>query len=153
MDRIYIGSDHGGFELKNRLREALKSLGIDVVDVGPSGYDKDDDYPDYAEKVCGEIEATGGRGILICKSGHGMVITANKFRGIRASLCWSKESAVCGKRDDDINVLCLPGDFVTAEQAIEVAKAWIDTPYGTAGRYARRLSKVQDIEDRNFRKQ
>ena len=151
MDRIYIGSDHGGFEFKQKLSGLLKGQGYEMVDMGPLVYDKGDDYPDYAEKVCMEILAKGGKGILICRSGHGMAITANKFPGIYASVCWSEESAAKGKKDDNINVLCLPGDLITVEDAQRTVISWLDTPFESIERRNRRLGKVRDIERRNFK--
>ncbi len=151
MGKIYIGSDHGGFEFKQRLTGLLKRQGYEMVDMGPLTYDKEDDYPDYAEKVCREILAWGGKGILICRSGHGMAITANKFPGIYASVCWNEESAAKGKKDDNINVLCLPGDLITVEDAQRTVISWLNTPFENIERRNRRMDKVRSIERRNFR--
>ncbi len=151
MENIYIGADHGGFEFKQRLIELLKRRGRGIIDMGPLTYDKGDDYPDYAEKVCREIMSKGGKGILICRSGHGMAIIANKFPGIYASVCWSEESAFKGKKDDNINVLCLPGDLVTVELAEKIVEMWLNTPFESIERRNRRLDKVKMIEKGNFK--
>ncbi len=151
MEKLFIGTDHGGFEFKRRLVELLRAKGYDITDVGPHTYDKGDDYPDYAEKVCNSIAASGGKGILICRSGHGMAITANKFPGIYASVCCSTESARLGKKDDDINVLCLSGDLVTVEEAEKIVVTWLETPFESIERRNRRLDKVKGIEKRNFK--
>jgi ribose 5-phosphate isomerase B len=148
---IYIGSDHGGFELKQKLIESLKKEGHDLFDEGPFAYDDSDDYPDYAEKVCRKVLETEGKGILICRSGHGMVLTANKFGGIYASLCHSKESAARAKKDENINVLCLPGDFVDFKCANEIVTAWLTTKFDSSEKRMRRLKKLLKIEENNFR--
>ena len=150
-DRVYIASDHGGFRLKNSLVERFKNKDHALVDLGPHSLDAGDDYPDYAEKVCAEILSKGGSGILICRSGHGMAITANKFKGIYASVCCSEESAFKGKKDDNINVLCLAGDLVTEELAEKIVTTWLDTPYESIERRNRRFGKIREIEDRNFK--
>ncbi len=150
-ETIYMGSDHGGFEFKRKLIGLLKSRGYKLVDVGPASYDKEDDFVDYAEKACGEILARGGKGILICRSGHGMAIVANKFPGIYATVCWNKNSAVQGKKDEDINVICLPADMIGVEEGEEIALAWLNTPFESVERRNRRLGKIHDIEKRNFK--
>ncbi len=150
MDEIYIGSDHGGFELKDRLRGFLKGKGYNVVDVGPYEYDKDDDYPDYAEKVCKKVLETKGRGIIICKHAHGITIAANKMRGIYASPCWNETSARMARVDNDTNVLCLSGVLTKPEEAEKIADVWLSTPFSAEERHVRRIGKVRDIERRNF---
>ncbi len=151
MENIYIGADHGGFEFKQKLVEVLRRQGRSIIDMGPQVYDKGDDYPDYAEKVCAEILSEGGKGILICRSGHGMAIAANKFHGIYASVCWNEESAFKGKKDDDINVLCLAGDLVTVDIAVKIVDMWLNTPFESVERRNRRIDKVRSIEKRNFK--
>ena len=151
MERIYFGADHGGFELKRRLIELIKPKGYELVDMGPAAYNKDDDYVDYAEKVCKEVVSNKARGVLICKSGHGMAITANKFKGIYASVCWNAMSAVKAKKDDNINVLCLPGELITLDDAQKAVVSWLETPFESIERRNRRLEKVKGIEDRNFK--
>ena len=150
MDRLVIGSDHGGFEFKKELAKLLETNNLQVEDVGPYEYDKEDDYPDYAEKVCKKM-VSGKRGVLICRSGHGMAITANKFRGIRASVCWNEKSAEKAKKDDDINVICLPADLISADDAVRVVLRWLETPFEDAERRTRRLKKIEEIENENFK--
>lgn len=150
METVYIGSDHGGFEMKKMLIGFMKSEGYKVVDVGPFAYDKGDDYPDYAEKVCNEVIANKGRGILICRTGHGMNIAANKVAGIYASICLSEESAQRSKVDENINVLCLAGDFISSDDAEKIVKKWLDTPLVEEERHSRRQKKFKDIENRNL---
>ena len=148
---IYVASDHGGFESKNALIGYLKSKGYNVVDVGPFAYDKEDDYPDYAQKACKGIIATKGKGILICRTGHGMTITANKMFGIYASLCLSEESARKARVDENTNVLVLAADFTTKEEIEKIAQKWLDTDFMGEERHSRRQNKFKNIEKSNFK--
>ncbi len=152
METIYIGSDHGGFEMKKELIALMKSQGYTIVDDGPFTYDKADDYPDYAEKVCKDVLANKGKGILICRTGHGMNISANKMAGIYASICSNEESARKSKIDENINVLCLAGDFTSIEEAGKIVRKWLDTPFTEEERHVRRQKKIRDIEGRNLKK-
>lgn len=151
MERIYLGSDHGGFELKKVLLGHLKGNGYDAVDVGPFAYDKDDDYPDYAEKVCKEVKAANAKGILICKYSHGVTITANKMPGIYASTCWNEESARMAKNDGNINVLCLSGSLTKPADAEKIVDTWLTSPFSDEERHTRRINKIKSIEKRNFK--
>ena len=151
MEKIYFGADHGGFEFKQRLIELLSTKSYELVDMGPATYNNDDDYVDYAEKVCKEVISNKARGVLICKSGHGMAITANKFRGVYASVCWNATSAMKARKDDDINVLCLPGELITLDDAKKTVLSWLETPFESVERRNRRLEKVRGIEESNFK--
>lgn len=151
MEKLFIGADHGGFEFKGRLVEILKAKGYDITDLGPHTYEKDDDYPDYAEIVCKRMANGEGKGILICRSGQGMCIAANKFRKIRAAVCWNEEAAQKAKKDDDINVICLPGDMISVEEAAKTISRWLETPFESVERRTRRLKKIDKIEDQNFK--
>lgn len=146
--KIYIAADHGGFELKNLLREHLSKAGHDVEDLGAVALDKDDDYPAYAynlaTKVIGE-EGDTGRGILICGSGQGMTIAANRINGIRATLAWSPQTAAAARRDDDSNVLALPARYIDFDRAVEVVEAWIKTEFSSDPKYKRRLDEIAGI--------
>lgn len=149
MDTIYIGSDHGGFELKGALIAFLKAKKYNVVDVGPFSFDKDDDYPDYVEKVCENVVSNRGRGILICKYGHGITIAANKIKGIYASTCWNEDSARMARNDGNTNVLCLSGVMTMPADAQKIAEIWLTTPFSAEERHSRRVNKIKDIEKRN----
>ena len=149
--RIFIGSDHAGFDLKNSICEFLRREGYDVEDVGPPIYDHDDDYPDYALKVCMKVLKSKGMGILICGSGHGMDIAANKVKGIYASVCWNEESAIVAKEHDNINVLCLGGRFVRPNAAKRIVRVWLEKPFSREARHSRRLRKIKKIEKANLR--
>src|ERR1700677_4986983 len=110
--KIFIGADHAGFELKNALREHLEHTGYEVEDVGALTLDDDDDYPKYAFLLATKVlSEDGAQGVLICGSGQGMSIAANRVRGIRAGVAWNEDSAQLAKTDDDCNVLVLPAKF------------------------------------------
>ncbi len=145
--KIAIGADHGGFELKEELAAFLRKQGHTVLDVGAYN-DRPSDYPDFAlavaEKI-GENEAV--RGILVCGSGVGACIAANKIPGIRASVSHDTFSAHQGVEDDAMNVLCLGARVIGPRLAEEVVAAFINARFSNAQRHRKRLRKVQDIED------
>jgi ribose 5-phosphate isomerase B len=144
--RIFIGSDHAGFGLKEEVKKHLSREGYTIGDIGPSAYDKDDDYPDYAVKVCRKVLSKKGEGILICGSGLGMDRAANKVRGIRASVCWDIRSARNSREHGDANVLCLGSKFVSRDKALRIVDAWLDTPFSGEERHLRRIRKTMQIE-------
>jgi ribose 5-phosphate isomerase B len=148
--QIALASDHGGFELKEALKVFLKSIGADPLDLGT---DKEDpvDYPDMAIRVAekiskGELE----KGILICGTGIGMSIVANKFRGVRATLANDLYSSRFSREHTDSNILIIGGRVVGKDLAKEIVKIWLDTPF-TGGRHKRRLEKIEALEKENFR--
>jgi ribose 5-phosphate isomerase B len=147
---LYIASDHGGYHLKKYLvRFVEKQLKREIVDLGPVEYDKNDDFPDYAfplaKKVAGNKENLG---ILICKSGQGVCITANKVPGVRAMLGYSIESAEWGRKHDHANVLCLAGAVLSEEHATAIAKMFVETGENLDEKYTRRLKKIEDFENK-----
>ncbi len=145
--RIAIGADHGGFELKEELTAFLKKQGHTVLDVGAYN-DRPSDYPDFALAVAGKIgENEAVRGILVCGSGVGACIAANKIPGIRASVSHDTFSAHQGVEDDAMNVLCLGARIIGPRLAEEVVAAFINARFSKAQRHRKRLRKVQDIED------
>ncbi|MDR3582265.1 MAG: RpiB/LacA/LacB family sugar-phosphate isomerase [Candidatus Pacebacteria bacterium] len=145
---IYIGADHRGFAMKGLLVAELKNEGYTVIDVGAATLVKDDDYPDFARGVAENVaqDPEGRRGIVICGSGFGADIAANKVRGIRAALAMSPDHIYQGRHDDDVNVLALAADFVNAEDAGKMVKVFLTTPFAKEERYARRLKKVAEME-------
>lgn len=145
---IYLGSDHGGVALKKKLVEVLTADGYNVADLGAFGNDPADDYPNFAKLVGGKVSAApdDSRGILICRSGFGMDIVANKFPGVRAGLPISPDHIYQGRHDDDINVLCLAGDFVDEAAALNITKVFLSTPFAREERYTRRLQEIAQIE-------
>ncbi|MDE1851725.1 MAG: RpiB/LacA/LacB family sugar-phosphate isomerase [Candidatus Micrarchaeota archaeon] len=147
---IFIGSDHGGFGLKGRLSRLLSRKGYRVIDKGAFTYDKDDDYPDFVEGVCDGVLKAKGKGILICKSGQGVNIVANKIPGIYASLCWDKRSANDAREHEDCNVLCIGGFLLKPKVAIDVVSTWLDATPSRASRHIRRRKKIIAIERRRM---
>jgi len=144
---IFISSDHRGFELKKYLTNALTTQGVGIVDLGPHTLDPEDDYPDYAKLVSKKIqEDPENMGILICANGVGMSIAANKFRGVRAALSWNPEHAQSSRTDDGANILVLPSNYITNEEALEVVQTWISTNFSGEERHLRRLVKITDLK-------
>jgi ribose 5-phosphate isomerase B len=145
---LYIGSDHGGYKLKEDLKKFLKSRKIAFTDLGAAKLVKDDDYPQYAAKVVKAVQKDLKKnlGILICRSGQGMCIAANKFKGIRAALAWNEQSAKHARRDDDANVLCLPSDYMSPEIAEHVVWSWLNTDFSFEPRHVRRIKEVSKLD-------
>ena len=145
--RVVVGSDHGGFPLKGEITALLRELGHEAVDVGAHTYDALDDYPDFAKAVCEAVLAgQGERGIIICGSGIGACVAANKHRGIRAGVCHDTYSAHQGVEHDDMNVLCLGARVVGGSVAAELVGAFVSARFTAEERHARRLAKVLSIE-------
>lgn len=145
--KIAIAADHGGFSLKADIIELLEQAGHEPIDLGAHEYDADDDYPDYALQV-GKAVRVGQaqRGIVICGSGVGACIAANKMKGIRAGVCHDTYSAHQGVEHDDMNVLCLGARIIGVELAREIVLAFAAAQFNTGERYRRRLGKVLRIE-------
>ncbi len=145
--KIYIGSDHNGFEDKQRLINDLRQAGHEVVDEGDKQAQPEDDYPQFAGRVVSALLADGGeaRGILICASGQGMCMAANRFKGIRASLCWNVEEARAARNDDDSNVLCLAARYLKDDEMEAVTNAWLATPFAGAPRFSRRIKELDEL--------
>lgn len=150
---IAVGADHGGFILKNIIVTFLKELGHKVVDVGTHS-EAPVDYPDYARAVSLEILGKRvERGILICGSGVGACVAANKIPGIRAALCHDPFCARQGVEDDNVNVLCLGARIIGTELAKDIAKIWLAAVFSGAERHVRRLAKVDEIENEFMKKE
>lgn len=144
--RIAVGSDHRGVRLRARLVELLKRLEQEVVDVGIDDQPQVD-YPDVAEKVGRMVSRhEADRGILICGTGLGMCIAANKLHGVRAAPCYDEMTAEFSRRHNDLNVLCLSGDITGETQMERVVEVWLKTEF-EAGRHARRLEKIANLEN------
>ncbi|MBN2368753.1 RpiB/LacA/LacB family sugar-phosphate isomerase [Candidatus Woesearchaeota archaeon] len=153
---IYLGADHGGFELKSKIKRFLDSLGYEYEDKGNMEYDKDDDYPEYAFAVA---EAVGKRddpsrawkdrskGILLCRSAGGVVVAANKVRGVSAIAVSDVKSAKHSREHNDANVIGLSGDWMTEEQAMHVVKVWLETEFSHDERHVRRIKMIREYEE------
>ncbi|HXF44472.1 MAG TPA: RpiB/LacA/LacB family sugar-phosphate isomerase [Candidatus Paceibacterota bacterium] len=145
---IYIGADHRGFKLKEHLKNFLKGKGYQVVDVGAATFEEDDDYPDFAEAVARKVslDYENARGILICASGVGVDVVANKFRNVRSSLVLTPDQAFDSRNDDNANVLSLAAEYVKPEEAQKIVTVWLETPFAAEERFRRRLDKISRLE-------
>ncbi len=138
---IAIGGDHAGFTYKSMLKEVLTSLGHDVQDFGPVS-DASVDYPDHVHPLAKAVVSQEANfGILICGSGNGVAITANKYKEIRAALCWKAELAKLSREHNDANVLCIPARFVTEKEAAEMVRVFLSTDF-EGGRHQTRVDKI-----------
>lgn len=141
-ERVPIGSDHAGYDLKERLKAELEELGFEPVDVGTHSAESVD-YSDYAKRVASEVaNGSVARGVLMCGTGLGMSYTANRFPGVRAALAWTPEIAELSRRHNDANVLVLPARFIEQAQAIEILRRWLEAPFD-GGRHERRVAKIE----------
>ena len=146
--QISVGSDHRGVAMRQKIIDLLERLGQEVIDVGANG-DQPIDYPDVAAAVARQVSAgQADRGILICGTGLGMSIAANKFPGVRAAPCHDDLTAELSRRHNDLNVLCLSGDIVGEKIVDRLVKIWLETPF-EGGRHARRLGKICAMEGSN----
>jgi ribose 5-phosphate isomerase B len=146
---IAVGTDHGGYALKAPVVEAIVAAGHSVIDCGAFELDQNDDYPDFAAAVA--LVVAGGRaqrGVLICGSGVGASVAANKIRGVRAALCHDTFSAHQGVEDDDMNVLALGARVIGPSLAVELVRTFLDAEFSGAERHRRRLEKVRRLETR-----
>jgi ribose 5-phosphate isomerase B len=142
-EKIYVGADHAGFALKQKLVEELRRLGYEPVDVGPKTLDPSDDYPDFAKPVAEAVsDGKAVRGVLTCGTGLGMSYTANRFPHVRAALAWTPEIADLARKHNDANVLVLPARFVSEEEGVNILHHWLDTGF-EGGRHARRVAKIE----------
>lgn len=147
---IAIGSDHGGYELKEELKKVLEEKGIEYKDCGAYSTDRVD-YPIVAKEVSKSVaDKVCERGILICRSGYGMAMVANKFKGVRSAPCFCTRAAQFSRLHNDTNVLSLGADYVTVEEAKEILITWLETEF-EGGRHQERLDLVADIESENMK--
>lgn len=143
---IFLGADHGGYKFKEKLKEHLQSKGYEIEDLGTHSEDPID-YPVIAKKVALKvIEDANNRGIVLCRSGTGVCIAANKIAGIRAAEAASPELAKAARNDDNVNVLCLAADYMTFPQIKKISETFLTTAFGAEERYKRRLKQIELIE-------
>ena len=144
--KIAIGSDHAGFDLKENLKRLLKEKGYECDDLGAETFDPQDDYPEFGRKVA-EAVASGeyDRGIVMCGTGVGISISANKVPGIRAAVCYTTDMARISRAHNDANVLALGGRIVAKELALDIATTWLETPFSGDERHVRRIRQMEDI--------
>ena len=150
--RVAVGSDHAGFLLKERVKAELERLGHEVEDLGTDSAERSVDYPDYSIAVGERVSAgTADRGVVVCATGIGASIAANKVEGVRASVVTSDETARLTRADNDSNVLALGGKTApSAEDALSWLRVWLETPFA-GGRHERRVAKIRDYESRSSR--
>ncbi len=149
--RVAVGADHAGFNMRESVIAAIQAAGHQVIDLGAHSYDAEDDYPDRAAPVAKAVmSGDADRGIIVCGSGIGASVTANKFRGVRAAVCHDTYSAAQGVVHDDMNVLCIGGRVVGDAIATELVRAFLSANMGDETRFQRRLDKLIAIEATNF---
>lgn len=147
---IAIACDHGGYKLKEEIKRYFEEKGIEYKDFGTTSEERTD-YPIYAKKVAESVQSKECElGILLCRSGYGMTVVANKFKGIRAASIYNEESAKFAKADDDINVITLGGDYLSTNEAICIIRNWLATEF-KGGRYKERLDMIEEIENENMK--
>lgn len=155
MKTIYLGADHAGFYLKEKVKQGLKKKKIPFQDLGNLNYDADDDYPDYAAKVSQKVVRQKSKGILFCGSAEGICIAANKINGVRAVAVWDARMAVQSRSHNDANILCLSGGGTLKkinglglpfDKAQKIILIWLKTPFSGAARHQRRIRKIKKLE-------
>ena len=144
--KIYLGSDHAGFELKENMKKFLTKKNIEFEDLGNLKFQKEDDYPDYAAKVARKVAKDKTKGILFCGSSHGMAIAANKIKGIRAVSASDVEEARKNREHNDANVLALGGWNFNEEKVEKIILTWLKTPFPEVKRHKRRVDKIKRLE-------
>ena len=148
--RIALASDHAGYDLKSGIARYLAEKAVPFADLG-CGPNESVDYVDFAAKGAAEVLAGAcDRAILVCGTGMGMAVAANKFKGIRATPCWNAYTAEMSRRHNDSNCLTLGGRTTPIEDAVRIVQIWLDTPF-EGGRHARRVDKIKELEERNFK--
>lgn len=149
---LYIGADHRGYNLKEGIKKFLNQEKIKFKDLGNLEYDENDDYPDFAAKVAEKVFSNPkkDKGVLICGTGIGTSIVANKFKAIRAGLCLSSYMAKRAAEEDDINILCLAADITDLITAEKIIKVLLKASFSNEERYSRRIKKIQEIEEGLF---
>ena len=147
---IAIGCDHGGYKLKEEIKKYLEEIGLEYKDFGTYNEERTD-YPIYAKEVANSVsKGESEKGILICRSGHGMAIVANKFKGVRAASITSEDDARFAKSDDDVNIMTLGADCLETDDAIRIVRMWIATEF-KGGRYKERTDMIKEIENKNMK--
>ena len=151
--KIHLATDHAGLDLKNTIKHYLTENGYDVKDHGAYEYDAEDDYPDTTKLVADSISKNEyDKGIVLCGSGVGASVVANKFKNVRAAICHDTYSASQGVEHDDMNIICLGGRIIGDALAKEIVEEFLKAEFQTEERFERRKDKITEIEDKNFKK-
>jgi ribose 5-phosphate isomerase B len=143
---LFLGADHAGFEIKDLIKEMLHQIDVPFEDLGAESVMPNDDYVDYAQRVAIRVAKGFGQGILICDTGIGMAIAANKVKGIRAALCTSRMMAQRAREHNDSNVLVVGASINTASEISDIVRTWLDTPFSGEKRHIQRLKKIELVE-------
>ncbi len=149
MSIVYVGSDHRGYQLRKQVVGVVTDLGYMAEEVGSSEYNPDDDYSEIGLATAEKVVTNKGVGILICSSGVGVSIAANKVRGARAALCMEEKQAQLARSDDDANILCLAADLVDSEENIAIVRVFLETLFSSEERHIRRIKKIKAYESKN----
>jgi ribose 5-phosphate isomerase B len=137
MNKLYVGADHAGYKLKQKIKKTYK-----LIDIGNKKYEPNDDYPDFAARLAKKVVKNKTKGILFCGSAEGMCIAANKIKGIRAVAVWTIRDAKKSRQHNDANILCLSGKNLSFMKTKKIIKAWLKTPFSQAERHKRRILKI-----------
>jgi ribose 5-phosphate isomerase B len=149
--KIYIGADHAGWELKEALEEYLKEKDFEVIDMGNQNLVSHDDYPDFGYAVAKRVVTDeDAHGIVICGNAQGICMVANKVKGVRAATGFNEDVAKSAREDDNSNILCLPARHLEISDGKKIVDMWLDTEFSGAERHVRRLKKVEEIENQEF---
>lgn len=146
--KIFLGADHNGYDYRLKIKAVLENAGYEVIDTSDNRRNPDDDFPQFAGKAVNELLSENDencRAILICGSGQGMCMAANRFKGIRASLCWNLDEARASRNDDDSNVLCLSSRYTKLSDAESIISTWLNTPFAGATRFKRRIKQLDEL--------
>jgi len=145
-NKIYLGADHAGFEMKEHIKLFLEENGYDIEDLGANELNPTDDYPDYGIAVAKKVVSDNAYGILICGSGIGICTAANKVKGALAATCYSEYAAKMGRQDENTNICCLAGRVLTSEEAEQIVTLFLNTRFSGEERHVRRLDKIREFE-------
>lgn len=148
---IYLASDHRGFYLKEKIKHLLEKKNLKFQDLGNFKLDPNDDYPLFVKQVAQKISQNPqARGIVLCGSGIGASIVANKYKNVRAGICWRKEIVIQARNDDDINIMVLPADYIVEEELEPLINYFLTTNFSNLPRHRRRLEEIKEIENENY---
>ena len=143
---IYLGADHAGFSLKEKIKKSLDKSKVKYKDIGAFSLNLNDDFPDYALKLAKQVSKNkNSRGILVCGTGTGMVIAANKIKGIRAAVGYDNYSVIMGRKDNNTNILCLRGRSFSDKKNLELVNLWLKSKFSNEARHKRRIDKIEKI--------
>ncbi len=143
---IYLASDHAGFELKNKIKDYLDEMGEEVQDLGPEHFDPEDDFPDYSVRVAKKVSEEDAKGLLICGTGQGTALAANKIKGARAYTAWDEYTAKHARENGDANILTIGARTIDEEKAKNLVETFLKTPFSGKDKYLRRIKKISQLE-------